>query len=229
MEKTKLSKRLEVVASFVPQGARLVDVGSDHAYLPLFLVETGRIDFAVAGEVVRGPYESSLANVAEAGQSHRIQVRLANGLAAVNAADDISTVTIAGMGGRLIADILSNGQDRLASVERLILQPNNREDDVRAWLQEHQFKLTAEAILEENGKIYEVLVAEKGQMDLSSKELRFGPFLAKEYSLIFQKKWKNELQKLDWALQQVPEIHVDNRSAISQKMKDIKEVLHVSE
>lgn len=53
---TKLSKRLETVADFVPQGARLVDVGSDHAYLPLFLVEQKRIDFAIAGEVVQGPY-----------------------------------------------------------------------------------------------------------------------------------------------------------------------------
>lgn len=104
---TKLSKRLETVADFVPQGARLVDVGSDHAYLPLFLVEQKRIDFAIAGEVVQGPYQSALQNVELAGRSDMIQVRLANGLAAVEEQDEISAVTIAGMGGRLIADFRS--------------------------------------------------------------------------------------------------------------------------
>ncbi|MBY5034925.1 tRNA (adenine(22)-N(1))-methyltransferase TrmK [Streptococcus gallolyticus] len=228
MEKTKLSKRLEKVASFVPESARLVDVGSDHAYLPLFLVEAGKIDFAVAGEVVKGPFESALKNVQEAGQSDKIQVRLANGLAAVESQDQISTVTIAGMGGRLIADILESGQEKLAGVERLILQPNNREDDVRTWLQEHDYQLIAEVILEENDKMYEILVAEAGKMNLSAKELRFGPYLQAECSETFQKKWQAELSKLTWAFQQVPETHAADRSAISQKMKDIEEVLHAS-
>lgn len=228
MEKTRLSKRLETVAGFVPEGARLVDVGSDHAYLPLFLVEAGKIAYAVAGEVVRGPFESALSNVQEAGQASNIQVRLANGLAAVEDQDQITAVTIAGMGGRLIAAILEAGQDKLKGVERLILQPNNREDDVRMWLQEHDYQLVAEAILEENEKIYEILVAEPGEMTLSAKELRFGPYLQQEGTTIFQKKWQSERSKLSWALDQVPETHRSDRFAISQKIKDIDEVLHES-
>ncbi|MCP1638673.1 tRNA (adenine22-N1)-methyltransferase [Streptococcus gallinaceus] len=228
MEKTRLSKRLETVAGFVPEGARLVDVGSDHAYLPLFLVEAGKIDYAVAGEVVRGPFESALSNVQEAGQASNIQVRLANGLAAVEDQDQITAVTIAGMGGRLVAAILEDGQDKLKGVERLILQPNNREDDVRMWLQEHDYQLVAEAILEENEKIYEILVAEPGEMTLSAKELRFGLYLQQEGTTIFQKKWQSERSKLSWALDQVPETHRSDRSAISQKIKDIDEVLHES-
>lgn len=103
---TRLSKRLRAVAAFVQRGSRLADVGSDHAYLPLFLVEKGIVDFAVAGEVVQGPYQSALTNVAQAGKEKLIQVRLANGLAAIQERDRIDTITIAGMGGRLIADIL---------------------------------------------------------------------------------------------------------------------------
>lgn len=228
MEKTILSKRLEKVASFVPKGTRLVDVGSDHAYLPLFLVENGLIDFAVAGEVVDGPYQSAKANVAAAELSENVEVRLANGLAAIQPADRITAVTIAGMGGRLIAEILAAGKDQLLGVERLILQPNNREDDVRIWLQENGFQLVAESILEENDKLYEILVAEPGPMALSMAELRFGPFLSKESSAIFQKKWRREADKLTYALSQVPERHVMERAAISQKIKDIKEVLRES-
>lgn len=225
---TKLSKRLETVASFVPQGARLVDVGSDHAYLPLFLVEQGRIDFAVAGEVVQGPYQSALQNVQASGKSDFIQVRLANGLAAVQTDDQITAVSIAGMGGRLIADILESGKDKLTTVQRLILQPNNREDDVRQWLQFNGFSLIAERILEEHGKRYEILVAEPGKMNLSEVELRFGPYLMQEQSQVFLDKWTKELEKLTTALEQVPQDRQDDRSAISQKIQKIKEVLHVS-
>lgn len=225
---TRLSKRLATVADYVPQGARLADVGSDHAYLPLFLVEQDRIEFAVAGEVVQGPYQSALQNVEQAGQSDKISVRLANGLAAVEQADQISTVTIAGMGGRLIADILEAGKDKLVSVERLILQPNNREDDVRRWLVAHDFQLVTEEILEENDKIYEILVAEKGKSDLTADQLRFGPYLLEDQSATFQKKWLKELDKLNYALEQVPLEHQADRSAISQKIQQIQEVLHVS-
>ncbi|HEL2401783.1 TPA: tRNA (adenine-N(1))-methyltransferase [Streptococcus suis] len=225
---TRLSKRLATVSDYVPQGARLVDVGSDHAYLPLFLVEQGRIEFAVAGEVVQGPYQSALQNVEQAGQSDKISVRLANGLAAVEQADHITTVTIAGMGGRLIADILEAGQDKLVSVERLILQPNNREDDVRRWLVAHDFQIIAEEILEENDKIYEILVAEKGKSDLTADQLRFGPYLLEDQSTTFQKKWLKELDKLTYALEQVPLERQADRSAISQKIQQIQEVLHVS-
>ncbi|HEM3577854.1 TPA: tRNA (adenine-N(1))-methyltransferase [Streptococcus suis] len=225
---TKLSKRLAAVADYVLQGARLADVGSDHAYLPLFLVEQGRIDFAVAGEVVQGPYQSALQNVEQAGQSEKISVRLANGLAAVELADQVSTITIAGMGGRLIAEILEAGKDKLVSVERLVLQPNNREDDVRHWLVEHDFQLVAEEILEENDKIYEILVAEKGSVDLAADQLRFGPYLLEEQSATFQKKWLKELDKLTYALEQVPLERQADRSAISQKIQQIQEVLHVS-
>ena len=226
---TKLSRRLEAVASYVPQGARLADVGSDHAYLPLFLVEQGRIDFAIAGEVVQGPYQSALQNVEQAGQSDKISVRLANGLAAVELDDQVSTVTIAGMGGRLIAEILEDGKDKLGSVERLVLQPNNREDDVRRWLLAHDFQLVAEEILEENDKIYEILVAEKGNVGLTADQLRFGPYLLEEQSATFQKKWLKELDKLTYALEQVPLERLADRSAISQKIQQIQEVLHVSE
>ncbi|BDD39022.1 tRNA (adenine(22)-N(1))-methyltransferase [Streptococcus ruminantium] len=226
---TKLSKRLETVASFVPKGARLVDVGSDHAYLPLFLVEQGQVDFAIAGEVVQGPYRSALQNVEQAGKLDKIQVRLANGLAAVEVADNITAITIAGMGGRLIADILEAGKDKLANVERLILQPNNREDDVRRWLEKNQFKLIAEEILEENGKFYEVLVAESGQMKLLEIEHRFGPYLLEQKSSIFIKKWHKEQEKLKVAFEQIPLECGEDRLVIFHKIKQIEEALYVSE
>ena len=223
-----ISKRLETVASFVPQESVLLDVGSDHAYLPIELVEKAHIERAIAGEVVVGPYQSAVKNVESHGLSEKIQVRLANGLAAFEESDQVSVITIAGMGGRLIASILEEGFDKLAHVERLILQPNNREDDLRSWLQDHGFQIIAESILEEAGKFYEILVVESGQMKLSAKETRFGPFLSKEVSPVFVQKWQKEVSKLEFALGQIPEKNYEERQVLVDKIQAIKEVLHAS-
>ncbi|PLA60092.1 tRNA (adenine-N(1))-methyltransferase [Streptococcus mitis] len=223
-----ISKRLELVASFVPQGAILLDVGSDHAYLPIELVERGKIESAIAGEVVEGPYQSAVKNVEAHDLKEKIQVRLANGLAAFEEADQVSVITIAGMGGRLIARILEEGLDKLANVERLILQPNNREDDLRIWLQENGFQIVAESILEEAGKFYEILVVEVGQMKLSASDVRFGPFLSKEVSPVFVQKWQKEAAKLEFALGQIPEKNLEERQVLVDKIQAIKEVLHAS-
>ena len=223
-----ISKRLELVASFVPQGAILLDVGSDHAYLPIELVEKGQIKGAIAGEVVEGPYQSAVKNVEAHGLKEKIQVRLANGLAAFEEADQVSVITIAGMGGRLIARILEEGLDKLANVERLILQPNNREDDLRIWLQDNGFQIVAESILEEAGKFYEILVVEAGQMKLSGSDVRFGPFLSKEVSPVFVQKWQKEAAKLEFALGQIPEKNLEERQVLVDKIQAIKEVLHAS-
>ena len=223
-----ISKRLELVASFVPQGAVLLDVGSDHAYLPIDLVERGQIRNAIAGEVVEGPYQSAVKNVEAHGLKEKIQVRLANGLAAFEEADQVSVINIACMGGRLIATILEEGLDKLASVQRLILQPNNREDDLRIWLQDHDFHIVAESILEEAGKFYEILVVEAGQMKLSASDVRFGPFLSKEVSPIFVQKWQKEAVKLEFALGQIPEKNLEERQVLAHKIQAIKEALHAS-
>ncbi|WP_173277460.1 MULTISPECIES: tRNA (adenine(22)-N(1))-methyltransferase TrmK [unclassified Streptococcus] len=223
-----ISKRLELVASFVPQGTILLDVGSDHAYLPIELVERGQIEGAIAGEVVEGPYQSAVKNVEAHGLKEKIQVRLANGLAAFEETDQVSVITIAGMGGRLIARILEEGLDKLANVECLILQPNNREDDLRIWLQDNDFQIVAESILEEAGKFYEILVVEAGKMKLSASDVRFGPILSKEVSPVFVQKWQKEAAKLEFALGQIPEKNLEECQVLVDKIQAIKEVLHAS-
>lgn len=228
MQKKSISQRLERVAAFVPQDARLLDVGSDHAYLPIYLMQQGRIKAALAGEVVQGPFDSARKNVAAHGLSQQIQVRLADGLAAFESEDQIDTIVIAGMGGRLIADILAQGRTKLGSVRRLILQPNNREDELRSWLVENGFAIETEDVLEEAGKFYEIIVAAAGQQSLTELERRFGPCLLQASPAVFEAKWRKELAKLEGALAKIPEKNELERSAMSQKIEKIKEVIHVS-
>ncbi|WP_057768563.1 tRNA (adenine(22)-N(1))-methyltransferase [Lactobacillus selangorensis] len=199
MEQIHLSQRLATVAQHIQQGDRIADIGSDHAYLPIALVQSGRIPAAVAGEVVPGPFHLAEEHVAQYGLAAQIKVRLADGLAAIKPADRITAVTIAGMGGTLIHDILEAGyQQHLRGTERLILQPNVGENRVREWLLAHQYAITAEEILEEDQHIYEVIAAapSAAPVHYDEADLYFGPFLRQHpHNSVFQAKWQDRLQR----------------------------------
>jgi tRNA (adenine22-N1)-methyltransferase len=188
----KLSARLETVASFVEQGATLADIGSDHAYLPCYLVMEGRISKAIAGEVVKGPFESAVKNVRKKGLTEEITVRLGNGLEAIHEKDGVDTITIAGMGGPLIASILNEGREKLQNVKRIITQPNIHALSIREWAVQNGWKIIDEQILKEDNKIYEIIVLEKGQAEYAELEMMVGPFLLERKSDTFIEKWKRE-------------------------------------
>lgn len=194
MNAQQLSERLMKVAEYVQQGAVVADIGSDHAYLPCHLVHSGTACRAVAGEIVKGPYESAKRQVSEEGLDDKIAVRLAPGLQAIEPADGVTAVTIAGMGGSLIASILEEGKDRLSGVERLILQPNVHAKAIREWGIRNKWKTVAEDILKEKEKIYEIIVLEPSSeaVELDAKQLLFGPVLLCNQNEIFREKWQRE-------------------------------------
>ena len=242
MNSDRLSKRLATVANYVPKGAILVDIGSDHAYLPCFLAKNTGITYAVAGEVAVGPYQSAKGNVLSEGLSEIISVRLGDGLDVVKPGE-VEYVTIAGMGGALITSILEKGKEKLGSVKRLILQPNISAISIRQWLLDNSWKLVAEEILEEDGKIYEVLVAEKGKDAIDplipygqslEEGLLLGPYLVKEQNTVFKKKWINEkknwqriYQQLENAVQTTDTI--EKKQELLHKIKLVKEVIQDEE
>ena len=193
MNAKKLSERLQTVASFVPTGAIVADIGSDHAYLPCYLVMNGIAKGAIAGEVVKGPYESAERQVRTEGLTEQIEVRLADGLAAVEPDDHVDTVTIAGMGGPLIVSILEKHPESLNNVTRLILQPNIHAKVIREWALENDWAIYDEVILEEDDKIYEVLVLQRGEMTLTEAEMLLGPILLKRQNDAFKLKWAKEM------------------------------------
>ncbi|AXH98989.1 tRNA (adenine-N(1))-methyltransferase [Sporosarcina sp. PTS2304] len=195
MNTNQLSKRLALVASFVPRDTVLADIGSDHAYLPCYLTNKGIISKAIAGEVVKGPYDQAVRNVQANGFGDKIDVRLANGLQAIQPTDGVETVTIAGMGGTLIASILESGKDCLAGVKRIIAQPNIYAIAVRQWAVENGFFIVDEEILLEDGKIYEVVVLERGIAHYTPTELLVGPILKEKASAVFHAKWEREMQE----------------------------------
>lgn len=190
-----LSMRLERVAAHVPAGARLADIGSDHGYLPVALMRRGVIAAAVAGEVALKPFRSAERTVHENGLDSRITVRLASGLAAVEAEDGITAISICGMGGETIRDILDSGKARLSGQERLILQPNGGEQPLRQWLMDNGYRIVCEELLQENRFVYEIIVAERsGVVSYSAEELYFGPLQMQARTPVFLGKWQRILR-----------------------------------
>ena len=190
VDEKHLSARLACVASLVSAGARVADIGSDHAYLPAALVLDGKIDFAIAGEVVKGPYENAVHEIKDHQLEGQVIPRLADGLAAIEPADKVDTITIAGMGGSLIASILEKDKNKLTGIKRLVLQPNVGESQLREWLMNNHYQIMNEKIIEEDNHIYEIIVAEPSVVPFrySKYELDFGPFLLENKGPVFRKK-----------------------------------------
>ncbi|MBU9722483.1 MULTISPECIES: tRNA (adenine(22)-N(1))-methyltransferase [Bacillaceae] len=234
MNELIISKRLETVASYVNKGAKIADIGSDHAYLPVYLVSQGIADYAIAGEVNKGPLQAAENQVKKYGYEEQIKTKLGNGLAVLEG-EVIDTVTIAGMGGPLIADILEGGKEHLTYIERLILQPNIAADRIRAWLIENNWQLIDEEILKEDGHIYEVLVAEPGDplflygKNEVEKKVWLGPKLSSEKNNAFLEKWTKEHEQLEKIKVKLSEASAPNieskQSDIEKKITWLKEEL----
>ncbi|KPX65536.1 hypothetical protein ALQ99_01430 [Pseudomonas syringae pv. lapsa] len=196
LNEQRLSMRLERVATHVPPGARLADIGSDHGYLPVALLNRGVIAAAVAGEVALTPFCAAERTVRENDLEDQVSVRLADGLAAIEAEDAITAISLCGMGGETIRDILEAGKARLSGQESLILQPNGGEQPLRVWLMKHDYRIVSEEVLRENRFDYEIIVAERtGPVKYTAEELFFGPLQMQARSPAFLLKWQRLLGK----------------------------------
>lgn len=222
MNEHTLSQRLERVAAQVPAGACLADIGSDHAYLPVALMRRGVITAAVAGEVAATPFHAANRTVGDNGLQQRISVRLANGLAAIEASDDITAISLCGMGGETIRDILDSGKARLSGHERLILQPNGGEQPLRQWLMENGYQILHEELLRENRFYYEIIVAERAEgVSYSAEQLYFGPLQMQARSPQFLAKWQRLLRQKRKALAGLEQARQGQQPA--QKVREIEQ------
>ncbi|WP_233566726.1 tRNA (adenine(22)-N(1))-methyltransferase [Cohnella endophytica] len=247
----KLSRRLSALAEWVPQGARFADIGTDHALLPVYLAQQNRISYAVAGDVHEGPVDAAKKQVAEAGLADIVSVRMGDGLAVLSPGE-VDTVTIAGMGGSLMARILDQAGNRLDGVTTLVLSPHVAEDAVRRWLVSHHYVLDREMLLEEDGVIYTlmraVLVHDQSEARSSNESLydqnllapalerissvlmhEMGPLLLRNPSEAFHRKWEQEILKRERVILQLshataPEA-AEKAREWEEDVREIREVL----
>ncbi|PGL72485.1 class I SAM-dependent methyltransferase [Bacillus sp. AFS055030] len=234
MNEVNLSKRLKRVFDYIPEGTKLADIGSDHAYLPCYAVLIKRCTSAIVGEITEGPYNSARSTIRQSGLEGIVEARMGDGLEVLEP-NEVDVITIAGMGGSLISSILENGKEKLHGVETLILQPNIGAHQIRNWLDKEGYFLVEEDILEEDGKIYEILVASKSNINSvygkkKEMEIFIGPYLLRGKNEAFKKKWEHEKNNFERILTQLEsakqtEESVQKMKEIEQKLEWIKEVL----
>lgn len=148
-----LSKRLKMLADMVSEGNRVADVGCDHGYLPIFLMQQGKIPGALAMDVRKGPLKAAREHIASCKLEDYIECRLSDGLKAY-IAGEADTIICAGMGGRLMERILTEGMDKAKATGELILQPQSEIGEFRKFLRENDFLVVQEEAVQEDGKYY---------------------------------------------------------------------------
>ncbi len=149
----QLSRRLQMIASLVTPGNRLADVGCDHGYLPIYLVQEGSVPAALAMDVRPGPLAAAKEHVHACKLDDYIALRISDGLKAYHVGEADSLVC-AGMGGRLMARILSESMDKARSFKECILQPQSELQEFRRFLREAGFRILGEDTVCEDHKYY---------------------------------------------------------------------------
>lgn len=157
----ELSKRLAAVARHIPKDAVIADIGTDHAYLPVYLIQQGRVQKALAGEVTLGPYHAAQETVRSCKLEQKIDVRLGNGLGVLQPGE-ADVAVLAGMGGKTIINILMAGHEVLKDLKRLIVQPMRDVAAVRRWLVRNGWCFVDEEMVYEDGHYYVIIASEKG-------------------------------------------------------------------
>lgn len=158
MRMFQLDPRLQLCADLVRPGAKLADIGTDHAYLPVWLVAKGICPHAIAVDVREGPLERARENVIRYDMKEKIRLSLSSGLTALGP-EDVDDIVIAGMGGELMADIIHQAPWVQDGKKHLILQPMTTAKELHLWLRENGFALLREECVRSEGKIYSVMLA----------------------------------------------------------------------
>ena len=168
----ELTPRLKAIAAWVPQGAKLADIGTDHAYLPVWLVLHGRAESTSASDLRKGPLERARLTGRTYG-AEGIDYRLGNGLSGIGP-QEADTIVIAGMGGENIASILAAAPWTGDGAHTLLLQPMTRSAQLRRCLMENGYAIPREALVRDRGTIYPVMEVKAGQMELTLGQLHGG-------------------------------------------------------
>lgn len=219
MKIIKIDNRLKDIASLVDKCDIVADIGTDHGYLPIYLIQKGICNKAIAADVAINPLNSAKENINYYQLDDKIITKLTNGLINI---EKVNFVIIAGMGGNLIVDILSN-QTNIH--DNYILQPNLHVDLVRKYLSENGYMIIDEKVSYAHKKYYEILKVCKGNQKLTEKEIKYGPINLSNKSDLFIKKWTEILNKYEIILNDFKGSN-DEKEKIIDKINELKEILN---
>lgn len=164
----RISDRLRIVAHMCDKGAVVADIGTDHGYLPIYLVQEGIAASAIAMDLRKGPLEKAKKHICDNCLEDRIQTRLSDGLEKLSK-NEADIITICGMGGRLIADIVTKGKDVITQNTILVVSPQSEVGEFRHFLVSQGFEIEDEQMLKEDGKYYFIIKCRKSEESVCSE------------------------------------------------------------
>ena len=226
----ELSKRLQAVADLVTSGLKVADIGTDHGYIPIYLVEHKKNPSAVAMDINKGPLKKAEENIALHGLGDYIETRLSNGAEKLQC-KEVQSIVIAGMGGGLVIRIMEQDKEIFKNVNELILQPQSELWKVRKYLMENDYRIIKEDIVLEDGKFYPMMKVINGRSErYSTTELNYGRILLQEKHPVLKQFLEKEYRIKEEIYQNLNENHSDNiqrMKELEEELKQIKEALCV--
>ena len=219
-----LSNRLKEIASFIPDNVKMVDIGSDHALLDIYLYKNRKNIKIIASDINENALEQAKKNIEKYKLDKFIETRLSNGLDNINS-NEIDTIVISGMGSHTIVGILRMNQKKLINVDNIIIQSNNHIDFLRERILELNYYIDSEKLVKDNNIIYTIISFKKGKKRYNKKEIFFGPYLLNENSNLFKEKNKQNLEKLEYLYKIIPKSHILHRIKIKNKINMYKKLV----
>ena len=219
----KLSKRLEVVASFVNDNSKVIDIGCDHGLLSIYLVNKYKNVKVIASDINENALSSAITNIKKEKLENRIETRLGSGLDVVKA-DEIDTIVIAGMGANTIVGILKYSTSKLSDVNNIIIQSNTDLYFLRKNMISMGYYIDDEELVLDKNIIYTVIVFKKGRKRYSYKELYLGPILLDKNSELFRKKCDKELKTITMILNNIGSGHYLYKLKLKRNIKILKNI-----
>ena len=226
----KLSQRLQAIADMVPQGAKMADIGTDHGFLPCYLAQNDKVASAIACDVNAQPLALAQKNITDYQVADKVSTRLGNGLAVLQPGE-VDVVTIAGMGGALMIEILDAAPMVVDRLKRIVLQPNVGAEAVRIWAEKNRWQIVAEDLVRENDIFSVIIVLEQGRSDrfMSATDLYLGPKLLAEHHPLLGLYISEEWEKAQYILAQLAQSDSEEsrkkEKQLRQKWEDINGVI----
>ncbi len=220
-----ISKRLLAICQFVKKGAVIVDIGTDHAYLPIYLVQKQICPRAIAVDILSGPLNQAIKDIQAAKLTAQITCLLSHGLQAVTQTFD--TIIMAGLGGATIKKILAETPTKTQLANDIIIQANNGIHLVRKYLTNNGYYIENEEMVAENNLIYPIVHFTKGQRVYNQMELFYGPLLLKNKNKYLVQQIQLDIAHYHKILNQIPTTSIIKHQTISDQYQQACQALEL--
>ena len=218
-----LTPRLKTIASLVQPCSVMADIGTDHAYLPVYLCMTEKCGSAIASDIRKGPLERAAATINKYSAAHSVKTRLGGGAETLDVGE-ADCIVIAGMGGLVISDIMQASAEVFKSTKQIILQPMTAADELRSFLNKNNYTILGECLAKEDEKIYNIIEVCRGKdKEYSAAEIYMGKKLIETQPNYYDEYFKKRIHRLE---KMINGLKLSSDSAAEKRLLYLSDILN---